>query len=422
MRQQELLLDLAEMSYTEDTKTFRADLEQFDIVQPVDVKIENCSLSFSDKLGYVVVCSDELYFRKKLRENSTKFGSKILIVDSKNSHEHAISSGQTPIDDNTITALAENLVIWLDFDDKTTLLSSTYTEVETVGDNVSYIYGKAPSVNYLFLPYTAQAMKLAVLGQSRCITQDSSSWAYAVDSHIDNMRNIDNFSAFHLLFKSAPTLNELCVIWNNRFYYFGQLQGKIYFKNSNDSTVYTNLNLLPAEDYLLTIERNPTDSNGDGEFTDEKRQDDSGDGKIDGDFQYHWRLERLSTGDVQSQITEGGWHVQAIMKQNPAMISSAQSHMNVGFGNLLLHNGNTQNGYASRVQDCQTFLKQRYTGEASASPTENVTTYNLETEKRIEFKSNCQTLSQLDLKFRNSEGTLIKPKGGLVKLRFTVDN
>ena len=51
MRDQELLLDLAEMSFTEATKTFRADLEQFHIVQPFDVKIESCSLSFADKIG-----------------------------------------------------------------------------------------------------------------------------------------------------------------------------------------------------------------------------------------------------------------------------------------------------------------------------------------------------------------------------------
>ena len=44
------------------------------------------------------VCSNELFSRKKLRQNYTKFGPNILILDSKNVYEHDSTIVSSPSD------------------------------------------------------------------------------------------------------------------------------------------------------------------------------------------------------------------------------------------------------------------------------------------------------------------------------------
>ena len=85
MREQEIICNLEDLQFDSVTKTYSFDSTQFDIEQPESCVITDCSISFPEKHGYVFLCSDELFSRKKMQNviwlnTSTSMGYKRNIL------------------------------------------------------------------------------------------------------------------------------------------------------------------------------------------------------------------------------------------------------------------------------------------------------------------------------------------------------
>ena len=155
--------------------------------------------------------------------------------------------------------------------------------------------------------------------------------------------------------------------------------------------------------------------NGDGSYT----GDTTGDGLVD-TWDLSWKVERLSNGVIQLYDGPGCKDPNSSGQASNTYLSNAQTHFNHGLGNLIMHNGNSKNNYGSRLTTSQNWLRSRYTEGGGVSSEEISYVQHLEEPKTIEFKRDCQTISQLDFHFRNNLGEKIRPTRGVLKLNFKI--
>ena len=170
MRKQHILLNLEDLTYDPSTKIYTFDSSQYNLEQPESATIEKCSLTFAQKYGYVFLCSDELFSRKKMLHNHTKFGSVISVVDSKNYHDNTTTI-TVGADDSSMVDIDSSLLFWTDISDGTLVLNASSEESSSAGDYVKYLNGKSPTTFANFTASTDDGLFLAALGETLGVTR-----------------------------------------------------------------------------------------------------------------------------------------------------------------------------------------------------------------------------------------------------------
>ena len=388
MRTVEILCNLEDLEYDATSKKYSFDSSAFDIEQPVSCNL-SCSVVFDAKKAYVMVCSDELFSRKKVRQNSTKFGSTICMLDSKNVFEHTSTIVTSPSDESLQNLSADGL-LWLDFSFLPNMLDDNNNSIPdtTAGTEVRSVISRFNN-GLLFQANTDNGIVTADVGLTSGITS-SASWSYIADFSSSNNPVETQTCSYHFLFKSNPT-GAFGVLFQTSLLKLFNYNGVLQVKDNANNYLATNLNVLSNSDYYLLIKR----------YID------------NGTTYFHFTLEKLNgtTNTQTTTVSPGG--------SNPSAaawyVSTAQASMTEIMSHIFVLTGND----ATKNSTVRDWMVAKYTGEGIEQQV-GTYTYNLENEKRIEFKQHCQTVSKIDFSFRDESGALLTPTRGIVKLNFRV--
>ncbi len=423
MRDVEILCNLEDLTLDATTKKYTFDSTTFDIEQPLRCDITDCSVVLSDKKPYVFVCSDELFSRKKVRQNSTKFGSVITMLDSKNvfsftapaaasSGGGSSNSGTAPsVDDVTdadIVAFGTDLRMWFDLAPARTL-KANFSQASAVGDLFHYMYSRAPSPAVLILDanYDGELVqwKTGVIGLSR----DAQGHLASLSDATNPTTTYDSEFHLHHIFKTPVGYNDTFGLFRIGWEHC-RLQalanGGLKFINSGDSSVtLTNLIWVPSTNYLLSVSRKLTGAANAAQF--------------------HWRLENLDSDTVLTEVTDAGMSYTANQTNYPISIGMVGQYCRHIFGPLLLVNGTDQVQFDTSVNWIKNWFGLSTSGNSNSESSEAASAtlnhaYNLEESEKITFKQNCQTLSTLDFTFRDESGAVLEPARGVLRLKFRV--
>ena len=398
-----VFLQLEDANYNTNRNRYELDFREYDIRNPISIGVVSSTIEVSTDTPYLLISSKSLASMNKEQTIAQTNGGFTDLVYCLQPENNIIRTGTTStqtttgISDNIISALGDKLLWWWDFH-KTRLLDSTFQEVDTIGDNVQYYYNRTPaSQNLLFQTAYGQGLLLSVVGSTRGVSK-SGSWESAVDStSTNNPCPTDEFS-FHHLWTAPAIIGTGSTLVN--MHSSGQKilniyinNGGISFKNAADSWVATNLSWVPLRTYIISVSRTSAAQL----------------------FTFEWRLEDLTSGTVQTDSSVCG----AAVPSNQLMayqIGYASMHFEHTASCIVLHNGVLQADTDASVQ----WLNAQYSGNSEVTVTEQqeTKTYQLFSRQREVFqcKTNCPAILELDFQFRNSTGTVIKPKHGLVEL------
>ena len=163
---------------------------------------------------------------------------------------------------DTDIANIPTLNLWQDMRENT-LLSSTYTNTPSIGDNFRYIYQNA-AANQTMVFNTYGDMQVAALGQGRGMMSNVS-WNYAIDGSMPNVWSAGGNITYVFSFKMAHTATGDIKILNHRAFEIEFRSGVVFLKDGAGAWISTNLLLIPTKDYMLTVRR--MDEDGDGVFS-----------------------------------------------------------------------------------------------------------------------------------------------------------
>ena len=407
-----IFLQLEDASYNDTSNKYELDFRKFDVRKPKSIGIVSSTIEVSSDTPYLLISSKNLASMNREQNIAQTNGGFTDLVYCLQPENNIVRTGSTSsqtttgVSDSNVSDLGSKLLWWWDFD-KTRVLDSTFQEVDTLGDNVQYYYNRAGSPassnssNLMFQTAYGQGLLLSAVGSdgARGVSK-SGSWESITDSTSSgNPCPTDEF-AFHHLWTAPSTVgtgsylvrmhssgqNILNIFINN---------GGISFKDASDSWVTANMSWIPLRSYILSVSRTADAQSG---F-----------------FSFEWRLEDMTSGVIQTDSTVCG----AAIPSNGLMayaIGHASSHLNHTISCVVLHNGVLPADQTASIN----WLRAQYTGDSESTVTETAETktYQLFSRQREVFqcKTSCPAILELDFQFRDSQGTVVKPKHGLIEL------
>ena len=409
MREVEILCNLEELSFDNSTKSYSIDTTQFDLENPKNCSITDCSVVFDSKKGYVVICSDELYSRRKVCQNSTKFGSSILTLDSKNVFEYDLTVSSGTLGGDTDIEANTDLIMWVDYA-PSRFLNNTFQQVSTVGDVGYYVYNRSPApASLMFTLAYGNGLALSNWGTSggKGLTK-TGSWQSIVDSTSPQPSFAEEWT-LHMSFTAPANITdthnlvEIVAPGSNHLLRIDFSSGGVIrsWKSPGGATALTNLSWIPLQNYILSCTRRVG------------TQDNTGDGSID-DYEFFFSFKHLETGAVTTEIAPRS------VTLNPTAFQyfrfgRANLNFNVVQGPCIMYNSPSTDRFNHSVA----WIESVFTGDTQVSQSATkYYAYNTENVLKIPFKKNCQTISKLDFQFKDELNAVIVPTRGLVKVKF----
>ena len=161
------------------------------------------------------------------------------------------------------------------------------------------------------------------------------------------------------------------------------------------------MNWIPGQEYLFTYRRQAG------------TQDHDGDGVTD-DYEFFVRVERLSTGQVVTDIVRKGLNPTG---NQSWYLGWANQHFTHVQGPMISFDGND----STHEANAEAWLRNVWAGQEVSATTSEVTStvdsYQLfsKDRKTIQCKQNSHTLHNIDIGFSHN-GARIKPSAGIVEL------
>ena len=428
MREVKVLCNLEDLDYDTNTKTYSFNSTAFDIEQPVSVEI-SCNVVLPSKKPYIFLCSDEIHSRQRVRQNSTKFGPSICVLDSKNVFEYtevpqqqsssSQNTGTAPsVDDVTdadIEAFGGDLRVWFDHH-PSRVLTTNFSQCSAVGDLCSYIYARSPAPAALVLSgggnLEVYQWKAGVQGLSGVLSAGGDILGMKEDISYPTTVYGQEFH-FHHIFKTHSDYDE-----KGGLFTLGQIHTGLRLEEDGgfnaytlpSSTTFNNFVWLPNRTYIISFMRKLVTDN-------------DGDGVLDPEMQ--WRLEDVEAGTVVTETTGVGTPYTGTSDGNRVAIGFVGRKVRHIFGPTLLVNGTNQVQYDTSINWLKNWFGLSSSGNSNSSSSQSSSStthyaYNLEKNENIFFKHNCQTVNNVDFSFRDQTGALMEPTRGIVKLTFMV--
>mgnify|MGYP000014637585 FL=1 len=258
--------------------------------------------------------------------------------------------------DEDIEAIGSDLLAWFDFAPARTL-DSTFSPAENAGDDVNYLYNRSPGPGTLsFINQYGSAMQLALVGETKGITRNGS-WQSMADSSTPT-GDLEELFTVHCLTISPPSIGTFSYLFDlgpllKTFFWTG---GAIGFKNKAGNNATEPVSLIPGRAYLISIQRR------------QETIDHDGDGILGTDYEFYWTIEDMVAETTVNHITEPG-------NDHPGSeqvwrLGHASTHFSHVLGPWIVHNGND----ADHITTCQTWLRNKYTGDADPEETVSTTT------------------------------------------------
>ena len=382
---------------------FTIDTTALQLENPLKLGIVSSTVRLAEDSDFVFIYSDVIsrLHKQCFAGTADGYGSLVYCLQPQENILRTATNSQTTttgVSDSSISDLGNKLIWWHDFH-KSRTLSSSFQELETPGDIVSYYYNRTPASQALiFQTAYGQGLTLSTVGSTRGVSK-SGSWESIIDGNVSGNPIPTEEFTWHSLIIAPSTLGVSTTIVDlyssaSRILTVSTTNGAFTFKNAAGSNVTTGISYIPLRPYIVSVQRVAIQSG----------------------YEFQWSVKDLSSGGgTQTDTTVAGANLPA----NNLLgyrVGSASMHFEHTQSCTILHNGILQADRDASVN----WLEAQYTGNSETTETTQTTStsYQLFSRKREVFqaRSSAQAIQSIDLQFRNADGVLIQPQSGLVEL------
>ena len=317
------------------------------------------SLSETHKMGRYALENDSRTFPadpyRHLRTIDVFFTTNDSSMDATAATGGTGGATNAAVTDADIEAIGSDLLLWWDFD-PSRVLDSTFQPVSTVGSSCLYYYNRSPAPQgLLFVNAYGNGLQLANCGSAKGVTRDGS-WESVADASSNNNPPQDEEWTLHSLLTMPSTMGavvELFLHGSKYLWITTTGTGGIKIRDRNNSTLMiSNLSYIPLRSYILSVQRRVgTADHGNGASDNNNGFD---------DYEFHWRLEDLSTNTVQTDISARG-AARPAGGLNTWQFGRSTTHFDQVQSCCIAYNGTDTTHYNNSIS----WLKSKFAGEST---------------------------------------------------------